>query len=111
MADNFPLARTRELNDLLRQHGIGGRLVMSAGVAALAPATLAHVLAAVRCFSNFTRDNDPYGEHDCAVLMVGAERFIWKIDYYDQSLTTGSPDPGDPNVTARVLTVMLSEEY
>jgi hypothetical protein len=111
MTDNHRIAKTRDLNDRLRQQGFGGRLVMSAGVAALAPAALAQVLAAVRCFAFFTPDNDPYGEHDCAVLAVGDQRFIWKIDYYDQSLTTGSPDPSDPTVTTRVLSVMLAEEY
>jgi hypothetical protein len=36
---------------------------------------------------------------------------VWKIEYYDRELKSGSPDPADESVTTRVLTVMLAEEY
>ncbi|MFZ2980823.1 MAG: DUF3768 domain-containing protein, partial [Sphingobium sp.] len=31
--------------------------------------------------------------------------------YYDRALTYGSPDPTDPDVTTRVLTLLLTHEY
>ena len=103
--------RVRDLNDALRQQGRGGRVVVTAGIAALAPEQVCSILAAVASFDAFGPDNDPYGEHDCAVLTVGAKRVIWKIDYYDRSRRKHSPDPADPTVTARVLTIMLGDEY
>ena len=69
------------------------------------------VLKEVRSFSAFTSANDPYGEHDFGFLSVGGHEFFWKIDYYDPSLTRHSDDAADPFVTARVLTIMLTEEY
>ena len=68
--------RVRALNDRLRQHGIGGTIVITPGVRALGPDAISAILAAVTSFSAFDADNDPYGEHDCAVLTVGAERVI-----------------------------------
>ncbi len=35
---------------------------------------------------------------------------MFKIDYYDNALQYGSPDPADSNVTRLVMTVMLSDE-
>lgn len=111
--------RTRALNDALRRTGCGGRTVVTAGVAALPSRTRAALLAAVRVFDHFDADNDPHGEHDFGAVAVesggvggdGAVRCFWKIDCYDRALTGASPDPADPAVTARVLTLMLAEEY
>ena len=69
------------------------------------------ILAKVRNFSQFTPDNDPYGEHDFGAFDHGGERIFWKIDYYDIELEHGSPDPADPEVTTRVLTILLADEW
>ena len=104
-------ATIRALNDQLRSEGRGGMIHMTNGIAALGLASVNAIFKAIAGFSAFTGDNDPHGEHDCAVMEAEGHRIIWKIDYYDRSRTCHSPDPADPKVTVRVLTVMLAEEY
>lgn len=101
----------RELNDRLRTTGLGGQTFVTRGIAALSDAHRAKVLLAVASFDDFQEENDPWKEHDCAVVAVEGHRVIWKIDYYDRELAMASPDPTDPAVTCRVLTIMLAEEY
>ena len=104
-------ARIRELNDRLRKTGCGGKTLLTRGVIDLDPEVAAVVLKAVKAFEDFGPDNDPWDEHDCASLEAAGVRVIWKIDYYERSGRIHSPDPADPKVTLRVLTVMLADEY
>uniref|UniRef100_UPI002FDFC046 DUF3768 domain-containing protein n=1 Tax=Nereida ignava TaxID=282199 RepID=UPI002FDFC046 len=69
------------------------------------------VLDEVRRFDAFTPDNDPYEEHDFGSIHHSGQTVFWKFDYWDVDLTIHSPDPSDPAVTARVLTIMLADEY
>lgn len=103
--------RIRIWNDHLRQQHRGGKVLLTRGVASLDAGTQAKVLKAVADFEQFTGDNDPHGEHDCAILSVGEHRIMFKIDYYDPTLTYASEDPADPSKTARIMTIMLTEEY
>ncbi len=103
--------RIRELNDRLRTTMNGGLVHMTNGIAALGLPTVNVIFRAISVFTAFTPDNDPWGEHDCAVMEIEGHRIVWKIDYYDRSRTFHSPDAADPKVTVRVLTVMLSAEY
>ncbi len=104
-------ARVRDLNDQLRKQHIGGRVVMTRGIAALGEAMIMRIDQAVRAFDAFTSDNDPYGEHDFGTVDVDGYVVMFNIDYYDLDLQYASPDPTDPNVTCRVMTLMLAEEY
>ena len=106
-----PAERIRALNDELRTTGSGGKTYLSRGLLEKGPDFIAKVTAAVRSFEAFSDDNDPWQEHDCATLDVDGEPVMFKIDCYDVNMEYGSPDPADPKVTRRVLTIMLAEEY
>ena len=101
----------RTLNDTLRTTFEGGRVLVTQGVRALPLEVSAAVLSAVQAFDAFTPENDPYGERDFGSFELQGHRILWKIDYYDPSLDGGSGNPADPEVTTRVLTIMLAEEY
>ena len=103
--------RIRDLNDAFRRTFCGGRVLVTAGVAALADEAKAIVLRGVREFDAFDRDNDPHGEHDFGIIEHAGESYMWKIDYYDLTCEGGSENPADPAVTNRVLTIMRADEY
>ena len=103
--------RIRELNDRLRIDHVGGLIVLTPGVRALSSRDQSNAIVAVRAFHVFTEDNDPNDEHDFGTLPVAGEQMMWKIDYYDKRVECGSPDPSNPDLTTRVLTIMLASEY
>jgi hypothetical protein len=103
--------RIRALNDELRQYLIGGGAVITVGVAALGRGTVECIVRAIAIFNDFLNDNDPYGEHDFGMLEVNGQTIIFKIDYYDSTLSQHSPDPSNPAVTERIITIMLDSEY
>ncbi len=111
MNDVIDVTRIRALNDALRRSLTGGVLMMTRGVIALGLARQRRILEAVAAFDSFDPDNDPYGEHDFGAVELEETRLFWKIDNLDRGLTGHSPDPADPSVTTRVLTIMLAEEY
>lgn len=103
--------RIRELNDAFRASFTGGKVMMTAGVDALAMDVKRAALAKVQTFDAFTKNNDPYGEHDFGSFELAGEKFFFKIHCYAPDMEHGSADPSDPATTVRVLTIMLVEEY
>jgi hypothetical protein len=108
-------AAIRVLNDELRRalpfpkpHG---HLMATRGLKPLTVAKVSALVVAIRDFKDFTPNNDPHGEHDFGAVEHDGVRYFWKIDAYDRSLTFASPDPADPAVTTRVLTIMRADEY
>lgn len=108
---NTQQQRIRRLNDRLRVSGHGGRTLITPGIAEQGADFAQALRQAVAAFAAFTEENDPYGEHDFGALTFSDQKVFWKIDYYDLSLTGGSPDPSNASVTTRVLTIMLAHEY
>jgi hypothetical protein len=103
--------RIRELNDAFRRTFVGGAVMITAGVEAMPLDQRRSLLQRIRSFSDFSEDNDPHNEHDFGAIDEAGVRFFFKIDYYDRKTEYGSPDPADPAVTMRVMTIMLASEY
>ena len=61
--------------------------------------------------NDFTEDNDPYGEHDFGSFDYKGNKIFFKIDYYDLNYEFMSKNPANPDITNRVLSIMLAEEY
>lgn len=109
--------KIRQLNDELRTTFKGGKIAITPGVMALGD--LPTILKQLREFSAFDEDCDPHHEHDFGAFnyrgashIVGEGPLIYfKLDYYDSALQFGSPDPAEPELTTRVLTLMLADEY
>jgi len=101
----------RALNDELRQNFATGTALMTAGVAALGAEAVARIVKTIAVYDDFCHANDPHEEHDFGSFEIDGQTIFFKIDYYDKSRSYHSPDPSDPSVTERVITIMLAEEY
>lgn len=113
MTDEERTRKIAELNDRLRTtfSPDAGQVFMTRGIDALDEKTKAEVIAAVKMDTDFTEDNDPYGEHDYGTVQIAGRTYVWKIDYYDLRMKFMSPDPSDPAVTRRVLVLLLPSEW
>lgn len=101
----------KTLNDNFRKTFTGGQVLLTAGINAKPTDDVANILSMVRNFNKFTPDNDPYGEHDFGSFDYKSDKIFWKIDYYDKNYQYLSENPSNPNITNRVMTVMLASEY
>ncbi|HEV2593799.1 MAG TPA: DUF3768 domain-containing protein [Sphingomicrobium sp.] len=105
------IAKLRALNDELRNNLTVGHAFITPGVTALGPEAVSRIVQTIAVYDAFCEANDPYGEHDFGSFEAEGETIFFKIDYYDQAMEFHSPDPADPEVTHRLITVMLAEEY
>jgi hypothetical protein len=104
--------RIAQLNDEFRKTFVGGRVVLTHGIASLSDIEREAIILEVRLFDKFKQPNNPYGERDFGTFNTPSGlQIYWKIDYYDANLDFGSEDPADSTVTTRVLTILLADEY
>lgn len=99
------------LNDEIRCKGLGGRIMITSGIQELGQTALLEIRMMIATFDKFDEDNNPHGERDFGMIKYKGETIFWKIDYYDKELEFGSPDPTNSDVTTRVMTIMLDNEY
>lgn len=103
--------RIRELNDAFRKSFVGGKVLVTQGVDGLTDGDKKALLAKVRAFDDFNRDNDPHHQHDFVRVEHDGTTYYGKIDYYAKDMESGSEDPADPLQTVRVLTILRADEY
>ena len=99
------------LNKKFRKSLIGGEVLLSAGIAAMSSEDKANIISMVQNFNDFTHSNDVYGEHDFLSIDYKGNKIFAKIDYYDLNYEFMSENPANPDITNRVLTILLSCEY
>ena len=99
------------LNDTFRKTFTGGQVLLTAGIATMSSEDKANIVSLVQNFNDFTPSNDVYGEHDFLSMDYKGNKIFAKIDYYDLNYEFMSENPANPDMTNRVLTIMLAEEY
>ena len=97
-----------KLNNDFRKSFIGGEVLLTAGIATMSSEDKANIVSLVQ---NFNDDNDVYGEHDFFSIDYKGNKIFAKIDYYDLNYEFMSENPANPDITNRVLTILLSCEY
>ena len=101
------------LNDELRRgfNRRAGIIVLTQNFTTLPEEDQQEIVTRVKQFEDFSEGNDPHNEHDFGAVEHDGKRAFFKIDYYDQDLLGGSSDPSDPEVTQRILTIMVPSDY
>ena len=95
--------------NVLTQPNQHGKCIVTRGFDALDAPTKQKAIEAVKNYSDFTEDNDPYGEHDFGQVVVDGTNIFWKIDYYaSEKMEYGTDDLIN---AYKVLIIMLTEEY
>ncbi len=82
-------------------------------VRALPEARKQALFRAVQSVDNFVKSPpvNLSAEHDTGIVTQDDTDYLWEIDYCNKSLTAKSPNPADPDCTARILTLMRVDEY
>ncbi len=101
----------RQHNDAFRQSFLGGQVLITNGTDRLSPTAKLELFDVIKSYDAFTEHNDPHAEHDFGSLTFHRDQYFWKIDCYDKDMLYHSPDPTNPKLTKRVLTIMMAEEY
>ena len=94
-------AKIIELNDQFRATFKGGRVQMSRSVYELEPRLRARALWVLSKYKKFADDS----EHDWGTFIFGGYAFEWRIEYRAITGVGPSPDPANPDLTFRVLTL------
>lgn len=113
-----PITPVGEVNNRFRAEILQSRpghhrILSTQGVQTLGPAAVQEILHQVLVFpdESFRESHDPYGDRDFICIINKGIKVWAKIDTYDPAMEWMSEDPADDEVTVRVLTLMLPDEY
>jgi len=97
-----------KLNDVFRNTFSGGIVVVTREFNSLDENIKNKAVEKIRNFSSFNEGNDPFNEHDCAIVRLDDinKAFKFKIDYYDkENQNYAAENPENESTTLRVLTI------
>jgi len=100
-----------ELNVQFRQTFKGGKIVCSESVKALPTTERIKLFSAIKAFSKFNEENDPYQERNFGSVTLNGERYFFMIDYFTLDLKSYSKNAADPSITKRIMTIVADKEF
>lgn len=68
------MADIKTLNDNFRKTFLGGQVLVTEGIRSKPTNYVSAILTRVRNFNNFTKSNDPYGEHETSLSFARKKR-------------------------------------
>lgn len=98
------------LNDEFRLNVCGADIRKSPEIAKLTQLAREEIYTALYMFDNFSFYNNPHPEREFGVLMFQQQAINWQIDYFDNERVGPSPDPCDPALTKRVMSIRTAAE-
>ena len=98
------------LNDRFRQTFRGGKIILGDKVRTLSYLEKSHLVQAIKMFSDFNSENDPYREHDFGCVLLNTQRYYFRICCYDLQLQGRSANPHIVGQTRRILIITRLDE-
>ena len=92
---------------------VKGRMHVTRSMMEAGDGFMAEAVKATGEFETFEPENDPEGWHDFGAITIRGETVFWKLDLYEaeSDFHYGAEDPGNPETTTRVLTIMLAHDW
>lgn len=111
-----PISPTGEANNRMRLRALCGipqhhRITITQGIMAYPAEQQEEIIHRILVFQAFTEDNDPHLDRDLMVIEYLGTKIYGKMDHYDLAMEYLSPDTSNDQLTTRVLTIMLADEY
>lgn len=92
---------------------VQGRMHVTRSLMEAGEGFMAEAVKATGEFETFEPENDPDGWHDFGAVTIRGETVFWNLDLYeaDSDFRYGAEDPGNPDTTTRVLTIMMAHDW